>query len=665
MRPKLRFSAFILTALIALIPLAIMAAKTGTIAGIVIDQKTGNPIPGASVQLTGTTRGAITDPDGRFEITGIAPGLYQLNVVSVSFCTLQLDSIRVWADSTTKLAIEMQASVTDLHRVIKVTATKDRIDKYKVSSEVNVSKDVIKKMPAVSVDELVRNSSGVVTSSEGEVIIRGGRAGEVQCITDGQSIGDPLGGYGPVHGGTHIVNGEPYDATFYKDYGTNPFVDTEDDNFSTFAIDVDDASFIKARNYLEQGHLPPDEAVRAEEFINHFDYGYQPPLREPFAVHIEGAPSPFGDNCQLLRIGIKGREIDEFRRRSANLIFVVDVSGSMATENRLELVKKALRMLVDELRRDDKVGIVVYGSRGRELLQLTSNKCRIRAAISSLESGGSTNAEEGLKLGYQMADRHFSRNKINRLILCSDGVANVGTTRAEDLLNWIKEYADRGITLSSIGFGMTNYNDILLEKLGNKGNGHYAYVDGIDEAHRVFVENLTGMLQVIARDVKIQVDFNPDLVRSYRLIGYENRDVADNKFRDDKEDGGEIGAGHSVTALYEIKFHRNVPRGQVADVFIRFKAPDELREAEEIQFGITGRDFHRRFQSCTPEFKLAAAAAEFAEILGKSYWAKGGSLSDVFDLANRVHRQTESQEVRELVDLILLAERLQDQRAER
>ena len=632
MRLKSRFTVFILTALIALIYIVVMAGSTGKLTGVVVDKATGDPISGASVQIVGTTLGAMTDSLGRFCVMLVPPGTYSLRIVSVSYCITQMDSISISADLTTKVRVELQASVTDLDKVIKVKATRDQINKYGVSSEVR-NESESKHMPATILknEGVCNNITYNNTASNAEV----GRIYQQRTVP---SPSNPP----PVHGGTDIVNGEPYDATFYKDYGTNPFVDTEDDHLSTFAIDVDDASYVKARNYLEQGHLPPDELIRAEEFINHFDYGYDPPVREPFAVHIEGAPSPFGNNCQLLRIGIKGREISDHRRQSSNLIFVVDVSGSMAREDRLGLVKKALHMLVDRLRQDDKVGIVEYGSRAREVLGLTSDKDQIREAISALRSNGATNAEAGLKLGYQMADRFFDRTKINRLILCSDGVANIGATRAEDLLEWIKDYADRGITLSSIGFGMENYNDILLEKLGDKGNGNYAYVDDIDEAHRVFVENLTGMLQVIARDVKIQVDFNPEIVRSYRLIGYENRDVADDKFRDDKEDGGEIGSGHNVTALYEIKFHHNAPLGRVADVFIRFKAPDVTREADEIRFGITGRDFRRRFQSCTTEFKLAAAAAEFAEILGKSYWAKDSKLSDVYALVDDVYRQTRS-----------------------
>jgi Ca-activated chloride channel family protein len=470
----------------------------------------------------------------------------------------------------------------------------------------------------------------------------------------------------PAHGGSAIVNNEAFDAMFFKNYGVNPFVFTEDDHFSTFATDVDDASYIMTRSYLERGELPPNEAVRVEEFVNHFNYGYDPPYNETFTVYMEGSPSRFGKNCSLLRVGIKGKEIPPELRKPANLVFVIDVSGSMAREDRLELVKKALRELVGELREDDRVGIVIYGSHAREVLQPTSIKNRhsILDAIEQLCTGGATNAEHGIRLGYQMADRCFEKGKINRIILCSDGVANVGRTGADDILKEIKQYADKGITLSTIGFGMGNYNDILMEKLGNKGNGHYAYVDDIAEARRIFVDNLTGNLQVIARDVKIQVDFDPEMVLSYRLLGFENRDVADNKFRDDTVDGGEIGAGHSVTALYEIKFHKDPKSVNLGTIFIRYKDPSSF-EVTEISRKIDKKVIENRFEDCSVQFKMAASAAQFAEIMRDSYWARGESLQDVLDVTGVIHKENKSPELIELMHLIAKANQLKVDLAEK
>ncbi|MCP4568782.1 MAG: DUF3520 domain-containing protein [FCB group bacterium] len=372
----------------------------------------------------------------------------------------------------------------------------------------------------------------------------------------------------------------------------------------------------------------------------------------------------------MLRIGIKGLEIDPKFRKAANLVFVIDVSGSMGREDRLGLVKKALRLLVDELNSKDRVGLIIYGSQAREVLPPTSitDRQKILDAIERLCTGGSTNAEAGIRLGYQMAECCFEKGKINRVILCSDGVANVGVTGADDLLKQIKRFADKGITLSSIGFGMGNFNDILLEKLGNKGNGHYAYVDDIAEARRIFVDNLTGNLQVIARDVKIQVDFDPEVVRSYRLLGYENRDVADDKFRDDKEDGGEIGAGHETTALYELKFTKDSKRWaqskSLGTIFIRYKDPESF-EVTEISRSIKMNVFKGEFENTSPHFQLAAAAAEFSEIMRDSYWARDSKLQAVQDVLKGVHEQVSTPEVVELMHLVATAKQLKDHLAEK
>ncbi len=471
------------------------------------------------------------------------------------------------------------------------------------------------------------------------------------------SRGSPM-----AHGGTTPPNGEDVDGMFFKNYGVNPFVDTEDDHLSTFATDVDTGSYTVVRRYLHDGHLPPEKAVRVEEFVNYFNYRYAAPQEEDFAVYAEAAPWRFGTgrkNSYLLRLGLKGKQVSEESRKPAILTFVIDVSGSMKRENRLGLVKRSLRMLVERLREEDRIGIAVYGSRGRKEMDHRGlyDKAEILATIESLQAGGSTFAEEGIRIGYEMAENAYRRGYINRVILCSDGVANVGRTGADDILRIIKKKAEKGITLSAIGFGMGNYNDVLLERLGDKGNGHYIYIDTIAEARRVFEDNLTGTLQVIGRDVKIQVDFNPEVVRSYRLIGYENRDVPDEKFRDDKYDGGEIGAGHSVTALYELKLWPG-REGTVATTYVRYKHAD-TSAVTEFKSHIAVEDFDRNFDGSSSGFKLAATVTEFAEILRKSYWAKGATLDGVLERAQQLSREFEDEaEVIELVDLISKAERL-------
>ncbi len=450
------------------------------------------------------------------------------------------------------------------------------------------------------------------------------------------------------------ANGEAYHDMYFKGSGTNPFIDTEDDHLSTFAMDVDTGSYSITRRYLTDGYLPPPEAVRVEEFVNTFDYNYTPPTDNAFAIHVDGAPSRFGEGkrLQLLRIGLQGRVIPAAHRKDAILTFVIDVSGSMQKENRLGLVKKALTLLVDQLRPTDKVGIVVYGSRGRLVLPHTGieQRSEILAAINSLAPGGSTNAEEGLRIGYDLAWRNASVNHINRVILCSDGVANVGNTGPDEILKEIRTYVNKGIMLSTVGFGMGNYNDVLMEQLADTGNGSYAYVDTLTEAKRIFVENLTGTLQFIAKDAKIQVDFNSEVVSRFRLLGYENRSLNHEQFRDDTADAGEVGSGHQVTALYEVKLNPDAI-GKLATVSIRYADADN-HKVSEVSEDISVSQLHESFDAAPATFRLAAGVAEFAEILRESYWAKDGSLDLVRQVVKDAFPEADSEQVVELMYLV-------------
>ena len=637
------------------------AGTTGQIKGRVATQDTGEPVIGASVLVVGTTQGAVTDVDGKFQILRLDPGTYTLRISSVEYVTVDVADVVVKIDSTTEVNRTMtRKSAEDLNKTITVVGTQDILDRFMVAGSEVIPQQRIKQRPVQTVDNLLEQVAGVRTTADGQVFVRGGRAGEVAYIVDGVPIGDPCRVapvYAPANGGNAVVNGQAFDAMFFKHSGVNPFVDTEDDHLSTFGVDVDDASFILTRSYLDRNSLPPEDAVRVEEFINHFDYQYEPPRFDAFRVVMEAAPAPFGPTGSwLLRIGIKGREISPQNRKPANLVFVIDVSGSMERENRLELVKKSLHLLLDQLTPADRVGIVVYGSTARTVLAPTSaaQRVTIRRAINALHTDGATNAEAGIRLGYQMAEGVFEPDKINRIILCSDGVANVGNTGPDTILDEIKRYVDRGITLTSVGFGMGNYNDVLMERLGNRGNGFYAYVDDLNEARRLFAENAVATLEVIARDVKIQVKFDSQTVRSYRLLGYENRDVADKDFRNDTVDGGEIGAGHTCTALYELKLNEQPTSDLAATVYIRYKNArgDEVDEVNHPFFlsACTGG-----FESASDDFRLAAAAAELAEILRGSYWAKGSNLNEVMRIAQGIPPTTAAGSAAELVKIIRAA----------
>ncbi len=458
-------------------------------------------------------------------------------------------------------------------------------------------------------------------------------------------------------------NNEPYDM-FFQDYGVNPSIDAEDDNLSTFALDVDTGSYTVMRNYLSDGNLPPPESVRVEEYVNYFEQGYPyPPEHQAFGINIDGGPSPFTqtERYDMLRVGIQGYDVPDEERKDAALTFVIDVSGSMDLDNRLGLVKRSLELLVEQLHRSDTVSIVVYGSEARIILEPTPGfaKGEILSAIHRLQPDGSTNAEAGLRLGYKLAMKGYMPGGINRVILCSDGVANVGVTGPNAILEEIQHFVDEGVTLTTIGFGMDNYNDTLMEQLADNGDGFYAYVDTMDESRRLFLDEITGTLQTIAMDAKVQVEFNPEVVKRYRLVGYENRAVADDQFRDNGVDAGEIGAGHTVTALYEVKLYPEA-YGKIATVYMRWADPD-TRQVVEISQDFNTDQMASDFREANPYFQRAVIVAEYAEILKESYWAEGSSLDDVYDEARRISKYLDDDGVMdEFVTLVREARRLRD-----
>jgi Ca-activated chloride channel family protein len=422
----------------------------------------------------------------------------------------------------------------------------------------------------------------------------------------------------------------------YKHHGTNPFVDPNVDRLSTFAVDVDTGSFTVARRKLNEGLIPPAASVRVEEFINYFGYDYTQPQRGPFAVDIEAAPSPFStdQDTLLMRVGVQGKSVSDKERKPVHLTFLIDVSGSMERPDKLGLAKRSLQLLTNQLGPQDTVAIATYAGRVAEILEPTGadERGKILAALEELQAGGSTAMNNGLALAYRLALRNFHRNHVNRVIVVSDGDANVGPSSHEEILTQIRSYVDEGVTLSTIGFGMGNYQDSLMEQLANKGNGNYYYIDSIEEARKVFGDQIDGTLQVIAKDVKIQVEFNPDAVQRYRLIGYENRAIADRDFRNDKVDAGEIGAGHTVTALYEVQLKKESPQ-DIATIRIRHKEPTGYR-AEESAYPLTSKDIVPKLMKASADFRFAASVASFAEILRGSPYAEKLNHDTVLEIAN-------------------------------
>ena len=469
----------------------------------------------------------------------------------------------------------------------------------------------------------------------------------------------------------------PENTEKYGHIEENPIKLAIEHPVSTFSIDVDTGSYSNVRRFLNQGSLPPHDAVRAEELINYFPYAYAAPSTgaRPFAVHTEMASTPWNHDTSLLRVGIKGREIARHALPPANLVFLIDVSGSMNEPSKLPLLKSAFELLAEELRPQDKISIVVYAGASGVVLQPTTGdrKDRILASLQQLSAGGSTHGAAGIELAYRVAQQNFQPGGINRVLLATDGDFNVGVTNFEALKNLIEQKRRSGVSLSTLGFGTGNYNDQLMEQLADAGNGNYSYIDTLNEARKALVDEFTSTMAIIARDVKIQIEFNPALVAEYRLIGYENRMLKREDFSNDKIDAGEIGAGHSVTALYEFRLHGQgkslidslryqpaaqvSPRsGELALLRLRHKTPDgensELMEVPIAQKAI------QSLSSASTEFRFAVAVAAFGqELKGGKYLGNFG-YREIRQLAQGARAEDRFGYRAEFLELVTKAEHL-------
>lgn len=439
---------------------------------------------------------------------------------------------------------------------------------------------------------------------------------------------------------TRVVEkeGMPFAATATPalDAPAQDEVNARRDHLSTFAIDVDTASYTEFRRYLQSGQLPPADTVRVEEFVNYFRQDYASPEGTAFALFADAAPALFaGEQEIIVRFGVQGYRVPDSQRKPLALTFVVDVSGSMREQNRLGLVKRSLELLVGRLHAEDRVAIVAYSTYAAVVLEPTpaQNKSLILKSLAKLTPQQTTNLQAGLDLGYQLANEMFMEGANNRVVLCSDGLANVGITNADGILNSVSDYARNGIYMNTFGVGMGDFNDTLLEQLADKGDGVYAYIDNEDEAQRLFVERLTSTMETIAKDAKIQIDFNTDVVASYRQIGYEDRAIADSDFRNDSVDAGEIGAGHTVTALYAVRL---VPgsEGRIATMQLRWQDPTS-GQVHEINGNYNSWDVARNFQDASPRYRLDVVAAEVAEFLRGSPYVTAYSIWDLREYARQ------------------------------
>ncbi len=467
----------------------------------------------------------------------------------------------------------------------------------------------------------------------------------------------------------------------FPDAKPNPVKMVSEEPVSTFSADVDTASYSVVRKFLNDGALPPGDAVRIEEMVNYFDYSYPLPdnRAQPFRPTVQVYETPWNPDTQIVHIGIKGFDIQRNERPAANLVFLLDVSGSMDEPNKLPLVMNAMRMLVNEMSERDRVSIVVYAGAAGMVLEPTSgaDKGKILAALDQLSAGGSTAGAEGIRQAYQLARSSFIKNGVNRVVLATDGDFNVGITDPNQLEDFVSREKESGVTLSVLGFGSGNYNDALMQKLAQKGNGNAAYIDTINEARKVLVEQVGGTLFTIAKDVKYQIEFNPQRVSEYRLIGYETRLLNREDFNNDKVDAGDIGAGHAVTALYEIvpvgsnghlmdplRYSAKTPvttpansTGEIAFLRMRYKLPNEDK-SRLIERPVTNSDVIDDVRGASDDLRFAAAVAGFGQLLRNDPYMKNYGYAQVAELASGAKGKDPFGYRAEFVQMVRLAQSL-------
>ena len=528
------------------------------------------------------------------------------------------------------------------------------------------------------------SGSAVARAGGNEYVLEGEQWKERQktaAVTGQLGVGavsapQPIERYGRAINDQEILP-VPESRETYVNPGEAKRLNVTHDPVSTFSIDVDTGSYTNARRFIRAGQLPPVDSVRVEEFINYFDYGYPSQTERPFGVHYEIAPSPLDKGRMLLKLGIKARDSVN-SERPWNLIFLVDVSGSMADGTKLGLVKQALKILVSKMRPNDRIGIVTYaGSSGVALEPTGANeRAKIEQVIDGLAAGGSTYGSGGIEAAYQLAQRSFIKEGVNRVILATDGDFNVGITDREQLIRLIEEKRKSGVTLTTIGVGQGNIQEATMEQLANKGNGNYFYLDSFQEARKVFETDLAGTIEVVAKDVKLQVEFNPSVVGNYRLIGYENRALKREDFNNDKIDAGEIGSGHTVTALYELTLIGSDAARDVDDLRygeavakqpvikpdsahanelgflkIRFKQPDGDTSTLET-FPLEQAQAKKSFDAASADFRFATAVAGFGQLLRHSSYASGYSYQDIVTMAEAARGEDAHGYRREMVELV-------------
>lgn len=689
----------------------------GSIIGTVMDTE-GTPIPFANISIEQegqTVTGGTTDFDGIYKIKGLAPGSYSVKASSVGFSPEMKTGVVVVSEQISVVDFALKAGVK-LEQVV-IVDYKHPLIRQDGGSGMTFSSNgfgggaarggislpthsrEVKQMACRGVAGVATMVGGVQQDHNGAIgSIRGNRndGSESFIYVDGVKV------WNSTAVTSEFVTIEPRAARSVPNrqrtkrgskknklrglpaghdlYAQQSFKNTFAEPLSTFSIDVDAASYSQIRRSLNMGSLPPKHLVRIEEMINYFSYDYtQPETETPFSINTEVGECTWNSKHKLVHVGLQGREMKMEKRPENNLVFLIDVSGSMSNQDKLPLLKKSLRLLVDQLEESDRISIVVYAGAAGLVLPSTKGdeKGEILNAISRLSSGGSTAGGAGINLAYRMAEKHFIKEGNNRVILCTDGDFNVGVSDKDGLEGLIEKKRETGVFLTVLGFGTGNFQDAKMETLADKGNGNFAYIDNLQEAQKVLVQEFWGTLFTIAKDVKIQIEFNPANVLAYRLIGYENRRLAAEDFNDDRKDAGELGAGHTVTALYEViptggeipalsdvdslKYQITPPKlaGSHADelltVKLRYKEPDG--EVSKLLKQTVGKDA-KALLECSDNLRFSAAVAQFGMILLDEKLDAGqrmGQIKEVVTLADGAKGEDEKGHKAEFIRLAELA----------
>lgn len=606
-----------------------------SLSGTVTEEATGSTIPFADVVLYNNdvlVTGVQTDFDGNYRFDGIDPGTYDVEARFLAYETVRKSNVVVPGGQNIVVDFALGEAGVMMDEIVITEYKVPLISLDMTSSGTVVTANKIRSMPSKNIAAIAGKTAGL------------------------KKVKRWFGKNQQSHNQQILIKQQPNCNTeSYAHFEENTFKQVSDNPLSTFSIDVDGASYSNVRRLINNGQTIDPGAVRIEEMINYFDYEYPNPQDEVFGVNTTLTKCPWNPKNQLLRVGIQGKRMDKNEIPNSNLVFLVDVSGSMSSSNKLGLVKKSLKLLVENLKATDRVAIVTYAGSSRVALESTPARQleTIYAAINKLHSGGSTAGAEGIKTAYKIAKENFIKKGNNRVILATDGDFNVGVSSNDGLVALISEQRASNIFLSVLGYGMGNYQDDKMQLLADKGNGNHAYIDNMEEARKVLVTELQGTLITIAKDMKIQIEFNPKLVGAYRLVGYENRMLADEDFNDDKKDAGELGAGHDVTALYEIiqpgrkvesiasidpLKYQNVPvnnlveSDELATVKLRYKKP-KAKNSTKIEHIVSSEPI--ALSDIDADLAFCLSVAEFGMILRDSDYKKKASISSVIKLAKK------------------------------